>query len=118
MSNQPATTPTPAQPAGKPAFSEERILKVGGGSACKSVAVAILGVINNEKRRPVLEFVGAGACNQAVKAVAIASSMLLEQDGRFLSCTPGFIRRGFKDNDDVTAMQLVLMSHRPDAQKA
>jgi stage V sporulation protein SpoVS len=99
--------PNPASDPAKKPDASERVLKVGGGTDCKKLAQAILGVINREHSRPILEFVGAGACAQAVKAIAIANGMLSRQ-GLVVDALPCFVTRQFADNHDTTAMQLKL----------
>lgn len=95
-------------PATTPPFSEDRVLRVGGGTACKGLGAAIAAVIEKEKRRPVLEFVGAAACAQAVKAIAIANTFLSKK-GIYLLALPVFVHREFTDNHDATGMQLKLI---------
>ncbi len=65
------------------------ILKVGAKSDANAVAKAIVGAL---RKAPMVEAhaIGAGAVNQAVKAVAIARR-ILERQGRVLVMTPGFI---------------------------
>lgn len=98
----PVQAPTPAP------FTEEHVLRVGGGTACKGLGAAIAAVIEKEKRRPVLEFVGAAACSQAVKAVAIANTFVSKK-GIYLLALPVFVHREFSDNHDATGMQLKLI---------
>jgi stage V sporulation protein SpoVS len=97
-----STAPAPATP--------DKILRVGGGTDCKKLAFAIVGVLEREHARPILEFVGAGACAQAVKAVAIANSHLA-RSGKFLTALPTFVHREVKDNADLTGLQLILFTH-------
>lgn len=64
------------------------VIKVSSRSVPKSVAGAICAVVREGKGANV-EAVGAGAVNQAVKAVAVARTFLTE-DGIDLVCIPSF----------------------------
>lgn len=63
-------------------------LKVAGGSSSAKVAGAIINYMR-EGNRVSLIAMGAGAVNQAVKAICIARGMMAPQ-GINLSCVPGF----------------------------
>jgi len=65
------------------------ILKVSSKSNPNKVAGAIAGVISKNEQVE-LQAIGAGAVNQAVKAVAIASRFLREQGTR-VYMVPGFV---------------------------
>jgi len=65
------------------------VLKVSAHSRSSAVAGAIAGVIR-EKNRAEVQAIGAGAVNQAVKAVAIARNYLA-QEGIDIICIPAFI---------------------------
>lgn len=121
--SEPNATPTPAavEPHAKPearsaspaSHSEapaagEVVFRVGGGTDCKRLAAAIAGAIEKEHKQVVLEFVGAGACAQAIKAVIIANTFL-SRHGRFVTGLPTFVQREFKDNPEVTGMQIKLL---------
>jgi stage V sporulation protein S len=67
---------------------EENFLRVGAGSSPQSVASAIAHAIY-ENGTCKLRAVGAGAVNQAVKAIAIASGYTAPR-GISLICIPGF----------------------------
>jgi len=67
---------------------EEGILRVGAGSNPQAVASAIAHSIY-ETRGCKIRAVGAGAVNQAVKAIAIARGYTAPR-GLDLSCIPGF----------------------------
>ena len=97
----------PTEPA---ASSEERVLRVSGGTDCKKLAVCIAGVIERENKKPVLEFIGAGACQQAIKSIAIANQFL-SRGGRFVSGLPIFVHRDLADNHDTTGIQIRLLIH-------
>lgn len=64
------------------------IIKVSAESRTSAVAGAIAGVVREHKRAEV-QAIGAGAVNQAVKAVAIARGYLHE-DGLDVICIPEF----------------------------
>ncbi len=68
--------------------TEEQFLRVGAGSNPQSVASAIAHAIY-ENGTCKLRAVGAGAVNQAVKAIAIASGYTAPR-GISLVCVPGF----------------------------
>jgi len=79
------------------------ILKVSSSSSPNMVAGAIAGAVR-ESGRAELHAVGAGATNQAVKAVAIAGSFFREE-GLMLLCRPDFIEVKIGDVDR-TAIRL------------
>jgi len=64
------------------------IIKVSSESRTSAVAGAIAGVVR-ENNRAEVQAIGAGAVNQAVKAVAIARGYLHE-DGIDVICIPEF----------------------------
>jgi stage V sporulation protein S len=64
-------------------------IKVSAKSRSTSVAGAIAGVIREHKHADV-QAIGAGAVNQAVKAIAIARGYL-ERDGLDIACIPAFV---------------------------
>ena len=64
-------------------------IKVSAKSRSTAVAGAIAGVIR-EHRHAEVQAIGAGAVNQAVKAIAIARGYL-ERDGLDISCAPTFV---------------------------
>ncbi len=65
-----------------------QVLKVSAHSRSTAVAGAIAGVVREHGRAEV-QAIGAGAVNQAVKAVAIARSYLA-LDGLDVICIPSF----------------------------
>lgn len=83
------------------------ILKVSSSSGPNMVAGAIAGAVR-ESGRAELHAVGAGATNQAVKAIAIADSFFREE-GMMLLCQPGFIEVKIGDVDR-TAIRLLVRS--------
>ncbi len=64
-------------------------IKVSAKSRSTAVAGAIAGVIREHKHADV-QAIGAGAVNQAIKAIAIARGYL-EQDGLDIVCLPAFV---------------------------
>lgn len=81
------------------------VLKVSAKSVPNSVAGAIAGVIR-EKGAVEVQAVGAGASNQAVKAVAIARGYLAPS-GVDLVCIPAFANVVI-DGEDRTAIKLIV----------
>jgi len=81
------------------------VLKVSAKSRPSAVAGAIAGVVR-ELGRAEVQAIGAGATNQAVKAVAIARDYLRES-GIEAVCLPSFIDVTI-DNEDRTAILLVV----------
>lgn len=81
------------------------IIKVSSESRTSSVAGAIAGVVREQNHADV-QAIGAGAVNQAVKAVAIARGFLKE-DGIDIICIPEFtsVDIGGKER---TAIRLVV----------
>jgi stage V sporulation protein S len=65
------------------------IIKVSGTSRTSAVAGAIAGVVREHKRAEV-QAIGASAINQAVKAIALARTYLLN-DGYNIICIPEFV---------------------------
>lgn len=89
-----------------PARAEHsEVLKVSAKSRPSAVAGAIAGVVR-EAGRAEVQAIGAGATNQAVKAVAIARDYLRES-GIEAICLPAFIDVTI-DNEDRTAIRLVI----------
>ena len=79
------------------------IIKVAATSRSTAVAGAIAGVIREQEQVDV-QAIGAGAVNQAVKAVAIARSYL-ELDGIDIVCIPSFVEVVI-DGQERTAVRL------------
>jgi stage V sporulation protein S len=85
--------------------STAEMLKVSTRSRPSAVAGAIAGVIR-EVGTAEVQSIGAGATNQAIKAIAIARSYLRE-DGIDISCVPSFIDISI-DNQERTAIRLLI----------
>ncbi len=81
------------------------ILKVSSSSRTSAVAGAIAGVVR-EHHRAEVQAIGAGAVNQAVKAIAIARGYLLE-DGIDIVCIPEFTTVDISGKER-TAIRLVV----------
>jgi stage V sporulation protein S len=89
----------------KTAARNGEVLKVSARSRPSAVAGAIAGVVR-ESGRAEVQAIGAGATNQAVKAVAIARDYLLET-GIEAVCLPAFIDVTI-DNEDRTAIRMIV----------
>ncbi len=81
------------------------ILKVSSNSVPNSVAGALAGVLR-EKGTAEMQAVGAGALNQAVKAVAIARGFVAPS-GIDLICIPAFTDIQI-DGEERTAIKLIV----------
>ena len=81
------------------------ILKVSASSNPNKVAGALAGVIREEGKAE-LQTIGAGALNQAVKAVAIARGFVAS-GGIDLICIPAFIDIEI-DGEERTAIKLII----------
>jgi stage V sporulation protein S len=81
------------------------IIKVSANSRTSAVAGAIAGVVREYKRAEV-QAIGAGAVNQAVKALVLATGYL-RSDGIEVCCIPEFV--DVEIDDKVrTAIKLVI----------
>ncbi len=81
------------------------ILKVSAKSKPNSVAGALAGVLR-ERNRAEIQAIGAGALNQAVKAVAIARGFVAPS-GIDLICIPAFTDI-IIDDEERTAIKLIV----------
>jgi stage V sporulation protein S len=81
------------------------IIKVSSESRTSAVAGAIAGVVRENNRADV-QAIGAGAVNQAVKAIAIARGYL-QEDGFDVVCVPEFTSVDI-DGKERTAIRLVI----------
>jgi stage V sporulation protein S len=79
-------TEADASPVGE---AGREVLKVSAKSRPSAVAGAIAGVVR-ESRRAEVQAIGAGATNQAIKAIAIARAYLAEDQIEMI-CIPEFI---------------------------
>ena len=85
------------------------ILKVSSKSNPNSVAGALSGVFR-EKGRVEIQAVGAGALNQAVKAIAIARGFVAPA-GVDLVCIPAFAEVEV-EGEDRTGIKLIVESRK------
>jgi len=88
-----------------PVYDDTEVLKVSAHSRPSAVAGAIAAVIRNHGRADV-QAIGAGATNQAVKAVAIARDYL-QPNGIDIVVVPAFIDVMIAD-EERTAIRLVV----------
>lgn len=84
---------------------QSEILKVSAQSKPSAVAGAIAGVLR-EKGRAEVQAIGAGAVNQAIKAVAIARGYLAP-GGLDIICIPSFTDVVIND-EERTAIRLIV----------
>ena len=73
------------------------IIKVSARSRTAAVAGAIAGVMRDSQHAEV-QAIGAGAVNQAVKAIVIATGYLAEEDIH-ISCVPSFVDVDIDDQE-------------------
>ena len=81
------------------------IIKVSARSRTASVAGAIAGVIR-ENGKAEVQAIGAGAVNQAVKAIAIATGYLSEEEV-YVVCVPSFVEI-LIDEQERTAIRILV----------
>ena len=81
------------------------LIKVSATSRTSAVAGAIAGIVR-EHHRAEVQAIGAGAVNQAVKALVLATTYL-KKDGIFVSCVPEFADVTI-DDKVRTAIKLVI----------
>ena len=81
------------------------LIKVSADSRTSAVAGAIAGIIREHKHAEI-QAIGAGAVNQAVKALVLATGYL-RNDGIHISCVPEFAEVTIEDNVK-TAVKLVV----------
>ncbi len=92
----------PSQPTNRPQVD---IIKVSARSRSTAVAGAIAGVVREHNRAEV-QAIGAGAVNQAIKAMAIARGYLAE-DGIDVVFVPFFTETTI-DGQERTALRIVV----------
>ena len=83
------------------------IIKVSARSRTASVAGAIAGVFR-EMGQAEVQAIGAGAVNQAIKAIAIARGYLLEEDVEVV-CIPSFVEVDIEGHER-TALRILVTS--------
>jgi len=86
------------------------ILKVSANSNPHSVSGAIAGSVRENKHAEI-QAIGAGAVNQAVKAIAIAGKFL-EGDSIDLICIPGFVQVEV-EGAQKTAIKMIVEPRKP-----
>lgn len=99
------TTTSPRFVGADDSVDDAEVLKVSAKSRPSAVAGAIAGVVR-ENGRAEVQAIGAGATNQAVKAIAIAREYLLESEIDAV-CVPAFIDVTI-DNEERTAIRLII----------
>ena len=85
------------------------ILKISSKSNPNSVAGAIAGLVK-ESQRAEMQAIGAGALNQAVKAIAIARGYVAPS-GADLVCIPAFAEVEV-EGEDRTGIKLIIESRK------
>jgi stage V sporulation protein S len=90
---------------GDPLEGTMDMIKVSANSRTSAVAGAIAGVVREHKRAEV-QAIGAGAVNQAVKALVLATGYL-QNDGIDVCCVPEFVDVEI-DEKVRTAIKLVI----------
>jgi stage V sporulation protein S len=85
------------------------LIKVSATSRTAAVAGAIAGIVR-EQQRAEIQAIGAGAVNQAIKALILAISFL-QRDGINASCVPEFAEVMI-DEKQRTAVKLIVESVR------
>ena len=100
----PGGPPSPGQPAAVPERRDD-VLKVSTRSRPSAVAGAIAGVIRQVGRVEV-QAIGAGATNQAIKAIVIARAYL-QEEGLELAFVPTFMDV-LIDTQERTALRLLI----------
>jgi stage V sporulation protein S len=81
------------------------VIKVSANSRTSAVAGAIAGIIR-EHHRAEVQAIGAGAVNQAIKALVLATGYL-KNDGIVIACVPEFVDVAI-DDKVRTAIKLVI----------
>jgi len=82
------------------------IIKVSSKSAPQKVAGAIANLFRESSEAVEMQAVGAGALNQAIKAIAIARGYVAPT-GKNLVCTPAFSDITI-DGEERTAIKLII----------
>jgi len=84
------------------------VIKVSARSRTAAVAGAVAGVIR-ESQKAEVQAIGAGAVNQAIKAIVIAKGYLAEEGVEVL-CDPSFVDVSI-DGQERTAIRIVVEPH-------
>lgn len=88
-------------------MNKQEIIKVSSKSKPSKVASYIARAVNNHQEVE-LHAIGAGAINQAIKAIAIARKYV--EKGIDLSCVPAFDTVEIKGRE-TTSIRLLVKSH-------
>ena len=102
MSSPPSSIVHPRPGTAEPAME---VLKVSATSKPVAVAGAIAGVVRSQQKVEV-QAIGAGAINQAIKAIAISRGYVAP-GGLDLVCIPSFIDISI-DGEERTGIRLVV----------
>ena len=92
------------------------MIKVSATSRTSAVAGAIAGVIR-EHHRAEVQSIGAGAVNQAVKALVVATGYL-RLDGIHISCVPEFADVTIEDKVRTAIKLVIEAEHSPNISEA
>jgi stage V sporulation protein S len=99
------SSPTPPRVTPQGAAPAVEVLKVSATSKPVAVAGAIAGVVRQQSRVE-LQAIGAGAINQAIKAIAISRGYVAP-GGLDLVCIPSFIDISI-DGEERTGIRLIV----------
>ena len=94
--------------------ADKNLIKVSATSRATSVAGAIAKTIR-DKMHAEVQAIGAGAVNQAVKAIAIALNYL-EEDKIKIRCVPYFTETQIEGNER-TAIRIEVEGYRDEKQE-
>ena len=92
------------------------MIKVSATSRTAAVAGAIAGVVS-EHHRAEVQAIGAGAVNQAVKALVVATGYL-HLDGIHISCVPEFADVTIEDKVRTAIKLVIEVEHSPSISEA
>lgn len=92
-------------------LDESKILRVRSSSSAQKLAAAVAHAVYDEQR-VVLRAIGAGAVNQAVKAITIATQYAALR-GLILVLRTGFTSVQMPDKEDVSAMVFYVFTLDP-----
>ena len=87
------------------------LIKVSATSRTAAVAGAIAGIVR-EHHRAEIQAIGAGAVNQAMKALILATGYL-RLDGIHVSCVPEFTDVAIEDKVRTAIKLIVEPEHKP-----
>ena len=87
------------------------MIKVSATSRTAAVAGAIAGIVR-EQHRAEVQAIGAGAVNQAVKALILATGYL-QLDGIRVHCVPEFAEVTIEDKMKTAIKLIVEPGHQP-----